>query len=145
MYVHCWWKISLQRDILKVLQAMMRFLGGRKVLHQHFGSFVIDCNHHYCQFVSICFICCCPCHHCWLTIKAKAKIRQRSKVEEEWLKANVVLINLSEGPRKSIGQIVCTFGDKLMVFRYPPAVVSSVQCSWIIVDVWVVWGLCRTY
>ena len=43
------------------------------------------------------------------------------------MKANVILTDLSNGLRESIGRITCTFGDKSMVFRFPPAVASGVQ------------------
>jgi hypothetical protein len=52
---------------------------------------------------------------------------QDQRVEEEWLKANAVLTELSDGLRESIGRIMRTFGDKLMAFRFPPAVASGVQ------------------
>jgi hypothetical protein len=52
---------------------------------------------------------------------------QEQSVEEERLKANAVLTELSDGLRESIGRIMHTFGDKLMVFRFPPAVGSGVQ------------------
>ena len=52
---------------------------------------------------------------------------QDPRAEEEWLKANAVLTELSDGLRESIGRITRTFGDKLMAFRFPPAVASGVQ------------------
>ena len=39
----------------------------------------------------------------------------------------MVLTELSDGLRESTGRIICTFGDKLMVFRFPPAVASGMQ------------------
>ena len=43
------------------------------------------------------------------------------------MKANEVLTELSDGLRESIGWISRMFGDKLMAFGFPPAVVSGVQ------------------
>ena len=52
---------------------------------------------------------------------------QDPRAEEEWLKANAVLTELSDRLRESIGRITHMFGDKLMAFRFPPAVASGVQ------------------
>ena len=50
--------------------------------------------------------------------RTKPKPNQDKRAEEELLKANAVLTELSNGLRESIGGIVCTFGDKLVSFRY---------------------------
>lgn len=50
--------------------------------------------------------------------RTKPKPNQDKRAEEELLKANAVLTELSDGPRESIGGIVRTFGDKLVSFRY---------------------------
>ena len=52
---------------------------------------------------------------------------QDPRAEEERLKANAVLTELSDGLRVSIGRITRTSGDKLMAFRFPPAVASGAQ------------------
>ena len=59
--------------------------------------------------------------------RPKPITNQEQRAEEERLKGNAVLTELSDGLRECIGRIVRTFGDKLMAFRYPPAVASGVQ------------------
>ena len=55
---------------------------------------------------------------------SKSKQEQQ---EEERAKANAILTELSDGLKESIGRIVRTFGNKLMAFKFPPAVASGVQ------------------
>ncbi len=58
---------------------------------------------------------------------ANPKSKEDLQAEEERAKANAILSELSEGLRESIGRIVRTFGNKLMAFKFPPVVASGVQ------------------
>ena len=101
-----------------------RWRGGGLVARWDFGGFVVDYYSHFRRCVSFSFIYHCHCYYCRLAAKTKANIKPWPKGREEWLKANAVLTELSDGLRESIG---CMFGDKLMTFGFPPAVASGVQ------------------
>jgi hypothetical protein len=58
---------------------------------------------------------------------ANSKSKEDQQAEEERAKANAILTELSDGLKESIGRIVRTFGNKLMAFKFPPAVASGVQ------------------
>ncbi|KAF8344848.1 nucleoporin protein Ndc1-Nup [Amanita rubescens] len=58
---------------------------------------------------------------------ANSKSKEDQQAEEERAKANAILTELSDGLRESIGRIVRTFGNKLMAFKFPPVVASGVQ------------------
>ncbi|KAF8344846.1 hypothetical protein F5887DRAFT_1200816 [Amanita rubescens] len=58
---------------------------------------------------------------------ANSKSKEDQQAEEERAKANAILTELSDGLKESIGRIVRMFGNKLMAFKFPPAVASGVQ------------------
>ena len=96
----------VQRDIPKILEAMVRFLGVVDKWRAEIsaGSSLADS-----------------------TATTAERPNQDQQAEEERSKANAVLTELSDGLKESIGRIVRTFGDKLMAFRFPPVVASGLQ------------------
>ena len=115
----------VQRDIPKILEAIARFLGEVDKWHAEISA---DSS----LTVTAASVDSSPASSATTTTadppqRQKPISNQDPRVEEEWVKANVILTDLSNGLRESIGRITCTFGDKSMVFRFPPAVASGVQ------------------
>ena len=104
--------------------------GGGLVARWDFGGFVVDYYSHFRRCVSFSFIYHCHCYHCRLAAKTKTNIKLWPKGREEWLKANAVLTELSDGLRESIGWISRIFGDKLMAFGFPPGVQAFMDYCW---------------
>ena len=114
----------VQRDIPKILEAMVRFLGEvdkwRAEISAASSLTVTPASVDSSPSASSATADGSP-------QRPKPISSQDPRAEEEWLKANAVLTELSDGLRESIGRITRTFGDKLMAFRFPPAVASGVQ------------------
>ena len=114
----------VQRDIPKILEAMVRFLGEvdkwRAEISAASSLTVTPASVDSSPSASSATADGSP-------QRPKPISSQDPRAEEEWLKANAVLTELSDGLRESIGRITRTFGDKLMAFRFPPVVASGVQ------------------
>ena len=114
----------VQRDIPKILEAMVRFLGEvdkwRAEISATSSLTVTAASVDSSPSASSATADGSP-------QRPKPISNQDPRAEEERLKANAVLTELSDGLRESIGRITRTFGDKLMAFRFPPVVASGVQ------------------
>ena len=115
----------VQRDIPKILEAIARFFGEVDKWHAEISAASS-------LTVTAASVDSSPASSTTTTTadspqRPKQISNQDPRAEEERLKANAVLTELSDGLREFIGRITRTFGDKLMVFRFPPAAASGVQ------------------
>ena len=116
----------MQRDIPKILEAMVRFL--REVEKWRAEISAVSSSPALAANVS-------PSNSTTTATTADSpprpandsKSKQNEQEAEERAKANAILTELSDGLKESIGRIVRTFGNKLMAFKFPPAVASGVQ------------------
>ncbi|KZT71196.1 hypothetical protein DAEQUDRAFT_764113 [Daedalea quercina L-15889] len=99
----------VQRDIPKILEAMLSFLAAIEEYHAEVGKLHVPLTSE---------------DIAQLPVKELAR---RERVALEVTRAGEALSEVSDAIKRGVGQIARTFGDKLAAFRFPPRIARKLQ------------------